>query len=82
MSTQAVENLQPPESQPPRDALEAATDQAIAVCDDDPRAAVRALIIANGILEEQLREVYAATSRGYARGRMTKKGVKDSGSSR
>ena len=33
------------------DGLEAAVEQAIAVCDGDPRAAVRALIIANSLLE-------------------------------
>ncbi len=37
--------------------LEAAVDQAIAVCDGDPRAAVRALIIANNL------------SHAYTRGR-------------
>jgi hypothetical protein len=33
------------------DGLRAAVDQAIAVCDGDPRAAVRALIVANSLLE-------------------------------
>jgi hypothetical protein len=65
--------------QPHRDALEDAADQAIAACDGDVRAAVRALIIANGVLEEQLREVYATTSRGYARGRVRKRTAEDPG---
>jgi hypothetical protein len=56
---------QPPDA----DALETATDQAIAACDGDLRATVQALIIANGLLEAELRDVYAATSKGYARGR-------------
>jgi hypothetical protein len=57
-----------PNPQPLPDPLEFATDQAIASCDDDIRATVRALIIANGLLESELRELSAATSRGFARG--------------
>lgn len=56
--------------QPCPDPLELATDQAIASCDGDIRATVRALIIANGLLESELREMSAATSRGFARGRV------------
>jgi hypothetical protein len=59
-----------PHPQPQPDALEIATDQAIAACDGDLRATVRALIIANGLLESELNDVCAATSRGYARGKM------------
>jgi hypothetical protein len=54
------------------DPLETATDQVIAACDGDVRAAVRALIIAKGLLEAELNDVYAATSKGYARGRIKK----------
>jgi hypothetical protein len=56
-----------PNPQPEPDALEIATDEAIAVCDGDVRAAVQALIVANGLLEAELRDVYAAA--GFARGR-------------
>jgi hypothetical protein len=52
------------------DPLELATDQVIAACDGDVRAAVRALIIAKGLLETELKDVYAATSKGYMRGRI------------
>lgn len=62
-----------PNSQQQPDALEAATDQVIAVCDGDVRAAVRALIVANGLLESELREMSAAMSRGFARGRIKAK---------
>jgi hypothetical protein len=67
-----------PEPNPPpvQDALEIATDQAIAACDGDLRATVQALIVANGLLEAELSEVYAATSKGYGRGR-TKRGQQD-----
>jgi hypothetical protein len=60
-----------PDSQPAsdRDRLEAATDQAIAACDGDARQAVTALIVANEFLEAQLRELQAAVSHGYARGK-------------
>jgi len=36
------------------DGLEAAVDEAIAVCDGDQRAAVRALIVANNHLESEI----------------------------
>jgi hypothetical protein len=48
----------------PTDQLEVAADQAIAACDGDTREAVKALIIANHLLEEKLR---ASVSPGYAR---------------
>jgi hypothetical protein len=59
-----------PDPQPCPDPLESATEQAIASCDGDVRATVRALIIANGLLESELRELSAATSKGFARGRV------------
>ena len=52
------------------DPLDAAADQVIAACDGDVRAAVRALIVAKGLLEAELNDVSAATSRGFARGRI------------
>jgi hypothetical protein len=51
------------------DPLDAAADQVIMACDGDVRAAVRALIVANGLLEAELNEAYAASSKGYARSR-------------
>jgi hypothetical protein len=48
----------------PPDQLEAAADQAIAACGGDTREAVKALIVANHLLEEKLR---ASASSGYAR---------------
>lgn len=41
------------------DPLEVAADQVIAACDGDVRAAVRALIVARGLLEAELNEVGA-----------------------
>ena len=60
-----------PKSQPASepDRLEAATDQAIAACDGDARAAVKALIVANEFLETLVAELQAAVSNGYARGK-------------
>jgi hypothetical protein len=60
-----------PESPPPPepDRLEAATDQAIAACGGNARNAVKALIVANEFLEEQVKQLQAAVSNGYARGK-------------
>jgi hypothetical protein len=51
------------------DELEAAVDQAIAVCDGDMRWAIRALIVANNYLESEIGELMKAISRAYTRGR-------------
>ena len=51
------------------DGLRAAVDQAIAVCDGDPRAAVRALIVANSRLESEIADLKKAVSHAYTRGR-------------
>ena len=51
------------------DGLEAAVDEAIAVCDGDPRAAVRALIVANNLLESEIADLKRAVSHAYTRGR-------------
>jgi hypothetical protein len=51
------------------DELEAAVDQAIALCDGDMRAAVRALIVANNFLESEISELKKAVSHAYTRGR-------------
>jgi hypothetical protein len=58
-----------PNSQAGPDRLDAATDQAIAACGGDARDAVKALIAANEFLEAQVRELQAAVSHGYARGK-------------
>jgi hypothetical protein len=49
--------------------LEAAVDQAIAACDGDPRATIRAWIVANNFLESEVGELMKAVSHAYARGR-------------
>jgi len=51
------------------DALDAAVDQAIAICDGDVRAAVRALIVANNLLESEIADLKKAVSHAYMRGR-------------
>jgi hypothetical protein len=58
-----------PNPQADTERLEAATDQAIAACGGDARHAVTALIVANEFLEAQVRELQAALSNGYARGK-------------
>lgn len=51
------------------DRLEAATDQAIAACDGNVRAALKAMIVANEFLESEVRELTQAVSHAYVRGR-------------
>lgn len=51
------------------DELEIAIDQAIAACDGDLRATVRALIVANNYLESEVSELMKAVSHAYVRGR-------------
>ena len=59
-----------PQSRPEQDdELEAAVDQAIAACDGDLRATIRALIVANDYLETEVGELMKAVSRAYVRGR-------------
>jgi hypothetical protein len=51
------------------DVLEHDVDEAIAACDGDPRAAVRALLVANNYLAAEVDRLSASISRGYTRGR-------------
>ena len=51
------------------DELEAAVDQAIAACEGDMRSAIRALILANDYLENEVAELMKAVSHAYVRGR-------------
>jgi hypothetical protein len=58
-----------PNPQGEADRLETATDQAIAACDGDVRAALKAMIVANEFLESEVCELMQAVSHAYARGR-------------
>jgi hypothetical protein len=49
--------------------LDAAVDDAIAACNGDLRATIRALIVANNFLECEVEELMKAVSHAYARGR-------------
>ena len=51
------------------DGLEAAVDQAIVACGGDMRSAIRALIVANDYLENEVSELMKAVSHAYVRGR-------------
>ena len=55
--------------QPGPDRLEAATDQAIAACGGDARAAVKALLVTMEFLEAQIADLQAAVSNGYVHGK-------------
>jgi regulator of replication initiation timing len=56
-------------STPDANQLEAAIDQAIAACDGDLRATVRALIVANNYLESENEKLSKAVSHAFVRGR-------------
>ncbi|SEE65915.1 hypothetical protein SAMN05519104_6933 [Rhizobiales bacterium GAS188] len=62
----SIDRADNPESVDP---LDASVNAAIEACDGDPRATVRALILANAFLEEELERTRAMLSRGYVRGR-------------
>jgi hypothetical protein len=49
--------------------LEAAVDQAITACGGDMRSTIRALIVANEFLENEVSELMKAVSHAYLRGR-------------
>jgi hypothetical protein len=49
--------------------LETAVEQAIAACGGDMRATIRALIVANNYLEDEVAELMKAVSHAYTRGR-------------
>jgi hypothetical protein len=66
-----VHDCQPGSRSPRSDDLDAAADQAIAACGGDAREAVKALLVANDFLEQQLDELRAKVSAGYARGRIS-----------
>jgi methylaspartate ammonia-lyase len=52
-------------------AVEIAVNQAIAACEGDLRATIRALIIANDLLEEELAEIIDLyCSSGFHRGKL------------
>ena len=52
--------------------VEAEVDEAIATCQGDVRAALRAALIANAYLEAEIERLTQAISTGFARGRMRK----------
>jgi hypothetical protein len=53
----------------PDDELEAVVNDAIAACDGNMRAAIRALIVANNFLENEVAELMKSVSHAYTRGR-------------
>ena len=50
------------------DELDAESDEAIATCGGDARAAVKALLVANAYLENELAMAVPAVSYGFSRG--------------
>ena len=58
-----------PNPQADADPLETAADEAIAACGGDVRDALKALIVANEFLENEVCELMQAVSHAYVRGR-------------
>ena len=67
----------PNQEQSDTDQLEAAADQALAICGGDARETIKALIIANHFLETELEKLRAAVSTGYSRGKLVPHDRKD-----
>jgi hypothetical protein len=59
-----------PASEAP-DPVEVAVEQAIAICDGDVRAALRAVRVANSFLMDEVERLTRAASFGFARGRIS-----------
>ena len=58
----------------PIDVTEADVDEAIATCDGDPRAAIKALLVEATFLERLLSIAREEASRGYVRGKRRREG--------
>jgi hypothetical protein len=63
-----LSSVYPPVPQSDAEQLEAVTNEAVAACDGDVRAALKAMIVANAYLESELSALQTAVSKGYARG--------------
>ena len=50
-----------------------AIEEVTATCGGEPRAAIKALLVANKFLEEELERQRVATSSGFSRGKLSKK---------
>jgi predicted metalloprotease len=59
------------EAQPAGDDLEAAVDAAIAACDGNVRATIRALIVSNSFLHARVEHLTDLVSPGFARGKLS-----------
>ncbi|MGE0038603.1 MAG: hypothetical protein AB7S93_23550 [Xanthobacteraceae bacterium] len=53
------------------DLWELDVDQAIAICEGDPRAALKAALVANAYLESEVQRLTHAVSVGFVRRRVT-----------
>ena len=51
-------------------------DTAIAACGGDMRATIKALLVANAFLTQEIEVTLSVTSSGYSRGRVKKPGKK------
>lgn len=76
MQTNAQHPLQGQPDEPEEltfEVTEADIDEVIATCQGDPRAAIRALLVAQQFLEAALEEARQEASWGYVRGRPSRR---------
>jgi hypothetical protein len=69
--TTATNSGQSPTTASAADELEREVDQAIALCGGDTRAALRATLVANAFLNQELERLSRAVSVGFTRGKMS-----------
>lgn len=58
-----------PAEQIPFDVSDAEIDEALAACDGDPRATIRALLVGQAYLEREMSRIQADASSGFRRRR-------------
>jgi len=69
--TQASNSGQSPAAANAADELQREVDQAIALCGGDTRAALRATLVANKFLNQEVERLARAVSVGFTRGKMS-----------
>nr|WP_024278651.1 hypothetical protein [Xanthobacter sp. 126] len=58
-----------PAERAPFDVSDAEIDEALAACDGDPRATIRALLVGQAYLEHEMSRLRVEVSSGFRRGR-------------
>lgn len=64
-----MSSVHQPAEQSPFDVSETEIDEALAACDGDPRATIRALLVGQAYLEHEMSRIQADASSGFRRRR-------------